>query len=52
MVIKPAHKDGKILVKLTDDKECVQYVVRTTAEFKKLEQFTSRVMQFNTKPPV
>ncbi|CAD5222299.1 unnamed protein product [Bursaphelenchus xylophilus] len=48
LVLKPVHKDGKIRVKLTDNKKCIQYVVSTTADFKKLEQLTSRIMQYNT----
>ncbi|CAD5217519.1 unnamed protein product [Bursaphelenchus okinawaensis] len=48
LVLKPVQKDGKIQVKITNDRTCIQYVVSTTADFKKLEVLTSAVMQQNT----
>ncbi|CAD5217449.1 unnamed protein product [Bursaphelenchus okinawaensis] len=47
-VLKPIHKDGKIHLKISDNRTCIQYVLSNINEFKKLEVFIGTVMQDNT----
>ncbi|XP_005097009.1 signal recognition particle 9 kDa protein [Aplysia californica] len=39
------HTDGKLMVKITDDKVCLQYRSEHAQDVKKLEKLTSHLMR-------
>ncbi|KAI6215210.1 hypothetical protein M3Y94_00358400 [Aphelenchoides besseyi] len=45
-IIKPVHKEAKIVIKVTNDIKCLKYVIAHTQDVKKLEQLTIRIMQY------
>ncbi|KAI6188265.1 SRP9-21 domain-containing protein [Aphelenchoides besseyi] len=45
-IIKPVHKEAKIVIKVTNDIKCLKYVIAHAQDIKKLEQLTIRIMQY------
>ena len=44
-IMKPVHKEGTILAKVTDDAKCLKYMVAHTQDFKKIDQLNLRILQ-------
>jgi len=44
-VIKYGHVKGSLVVKLTDDKVCLQYRTEHAQDVKKIEKFTGQLMR-------
>lgn len=44
-VVKYRHKDGQLVIKMTDDVVCLQYSTDQAQDVKKLEKLTSNLMR-------
>uniref|UniRef100_A0A915L853 Signal recognition particle 9 kDa protein n=1 Tax=Romanomermis culicivorax TaxID=13658 RepID=A0A915L853_ROMCU len=44
-VTKYRHKDGKLVLKMTDDTVCLQYTTDQAQDVKKMEKLTSNLMR-------
>lgn len=48
-VIKYRHKDGKLVLKVTDNKTCIKYRATHTQSLKKLEQLNALFLRSATE---
>jgi len=44
-VVKYRHKEGQVLMKMTNDVVCLQYTTEQAQDVKKLEKLTSNLMR-------
>jgi len=44
-VMKYRHQDGKLVIKMTDDKTCHMYLAEHAQDVKKVEKLTSQLMR-------
>ncbi|XP_046355884.1 signal recognition particle 9 kDa protein-like [Haliotis rubra] len=44
-VIKYRHSEGKLVLKMTDDRVCLQFKTEQAQDVKKLEKLTSQLMR-------
>ncbi|KAL0274314.1 UNVERIFIED_CONTAM: hypothetical protein PYX00_006767 [Menopon gallinae] len=44
-VMKYVHKDGQLIVKLTDDVQCLQYKTEIVQDLNKIERFITNLMK-------
>lgn len=44
-VLKYRHNDGKLVIKMTDNRICLMYSAKNHQEVKKIENFTTQLMR-------